>query len=257
MTTRHWLKSYGDTPAEINADRYTSVVDMLEGAMQRYRRAAGVSLLRPDADLCRCRPAVARLLRLPAAELGVKKGDRIAVMSPNFAGLPGRLPGHRPRRRGAGERQPAVHAARARASAQRRRLPRPSSSSAASTPVLAEIIGKTAHQDRHHRRPGRRQRRGAAQPAGGCAAAGAPCRLRDALDIGRRQAAVTPVALTRPTTCVPAIHRRHHRAVARAPRCRTATWSPTPSSSRPSCPTPCARARKSSSRRFRCITSSR
>ena len=44
----------------------------------------------------------------------------------------------------------------------------------------------------------------------------------------------------------------------RAPRCRTVTSSPTPSSSRPSCdPTPCDRARKSWSRRCRSITSSR
>ncbi len=88
MTTRHWLKSYGDTPAEINADRYSSVVELLEAAMQRHAaqpafRSFGKTLSYADVD--RLSAAFCAYLQY---ELGVKKGDRIAVMSPNFAAFP-------------------------------------------------------------------------------------------------------------------------------------------------------------------------
>jgi long-chain acyl-CoA synthetase len=88
MTTRHWLKSYGDTPADINADRYTSVVELLEGAMQRYAAqpafcSFGKTLSYADVD--RLSAAFCAYLQ---HDLGVKKGDRIAVMSPNFAAFP-------------------------------------------------------------------------------------------------------------------------------------------------------------------------
>lgn len=36
MTARHWIKSYGNIPAEIDPDRYPSVTALLEGAMQRH-----------------------------------------------------------------------------------------------------------------------------------------------------------------------------------------------------------------------------
>ena len=88
MATRHWLKSYGDCPADINADRYTSVVELLEGAMQRYAaqpafRSFGKTLSYADVD--RLSAAFCAYLQ---HDLGVKKGDRIAVMSPNFAAFP-------------------------------------------------------------------------------------------------------------------------------------------------------------------------
>jgi acyl-coenzyme A synthetase/AMP-(fatty) acid ligase len=51
----------------------------------------------------------------------VKKGDRIAVMLPNLLAFPIALLGIVARRRRPGQRQPAVHGARARAPAQRRR----------------------------------------------------------------------------------------------------------------------------------------
>ena len=86
---RHWLASYGTRiPAEIDPDAYGSVLEMLEGAMARYAdkpafRCFGQTLTYADTD---------RLSRAFAAylqeRLGIKKGDRIAVMLPNLPAFP-------------------------------------------------------------------------------------------------------------------------------------------------------------------------
>jgi long-chain acyl-CoA synthetase len=85
MSSKHWLAAYGARiPAEINPHAHRSVLDMLEGAMQRFAdrpafRCFGLTLTYADTD---------RLSRDFAAylqgKLGVKKGDRIAVMLPNI-----------------------------------------------------------------------------------------------------------------------------------------------------------------------------
>jgi long-chain acyl-CoA synthetase len=88
MTTRHWQASYGNTPKEINPEAYASVTVMMEQAMQRFAdkpafRCAGQTLSFADMD---------RLSRDFAAylqsKLGVKKGDRIALMTPNLLTFP-------------------------------------------------------------------------------------------------------------------------------------------------------------------------
>ena len=89
MSRKHWLAAYGeDIPCEINPDAYASVVEMLEGAMQRFAhkpafRCFGHTLTYADTD---------RLSRHFAAYLqekrGVKKGDRVAVMLPNIPAFP-------------------------------------------------------------------------------------------------------------------------------------------------------------------------
>jgi long-chain acyl-CoA synthetase len=89
MSDRHWLASYdGRIPSEIVPDAYVSVLEMLEGAMRRYAgkpafRCFGQTLTYADTD---------RLSRHFAAylqsRLGVKKGDRIAVMLPNIPAFP-------------------------------------------------------------------------------------------------------------------------------------------------------------------------
>ena len=87
--TRHWLASYGKRiPAEIDADAYDSVLEMLERAMVRYAdkpafRCFGKTLTYADTD---------RLSRDFAAflqgRLGIAKGDRVAVMLPNLPAFP-------------------------------------------------------------------------------------------------------------------------------------------------------------------------
>ena len=89
MTTKHWLTSYGDRiPTDIEPYAHPSVVEMLEGAMKRYAdkpafRCFGQTLTYADTD---------HLSRAFAAylqqKLGVRKGNRIAVMLPNIPAFP-------------------------------------------------------------------------------------------------------------------------------------------------------------------------
>jgi long-chain acyl-CoA synthetase len=87
MSNRHWIESYGNIPAEIDSRRYSSMVELLEGAMQRYAdnpalRSFGQTL--SYADLDRQSGAFAAYLQ---NRLGVRKGDRIALMAPNLMGF--------------------------------------------------------------------------------------------------------------------------------------------------------------------------
>jgi long-chain acyl-CoA synthetase len=89
MSRKCWLAAYGEKiPYEIDPDAHRSVLEVLEAAMQRFaERPAfhcfGRTLTYADTD---------RLSRHFAAylqgKLGVKKGDRIAVMLPNIAAFP-------------------------------------------------------------------------------------------------------------------------------------------------------------------------
>src|SRR5215211_2380379 len=89
MSNKHWLAAYGERiPTEINPDAHGSVLAMLENAMTRFAdrpafRCFGQTLTYADTD---------RLSRQFAAylqdELGVEKGDRIAVMLPNIPAFP-------------------------------------------------------------------------------------------------------------------------------------------------------------------------
>ncbi|MFI4940672.1 MAG: AMP-binding protein [Burkholderiales bacterium] len=88
MTTRPWTASYGTIPAEINPDAYPSVVSMLEAAMTAYADKAAFTCFGQTlsyAEIDRQSHAFAAYLQ---TALGVKKGDRIAVMSPNFIAFP-------------------------------------------------------------------------------------------------------------------------------------------------------------------------
>jgi long-chain acyl-CoA synthetase len=86
---RHWLASYGERiPAEINPETYDSILEMLEHAMKRYAekpafRCFGQTLTYADTD--RLSRDFAAFLQ---ARLGIKKGDRIAVMLPNLPAFP-------------------------------------------------------------------------------------------------------------------------------------------------------------------------
>ncbi|UXI70009.1 long-chain-fatty-acid--CoA ligase [Tahibacter amnicola] len=88
-TQRPWLASYpSGVPAEIDLDEYSSVVAVLESACERFRHRPAFSnmgkvLTYGDVD---------RLSRTFAAfltgELGLKKGDRVALMLPNVLQYP-------------------------------------------------------------------------------------------------------------------------------------------------------------------------
>jgi len=85
---RVWKKIYGDKiPAEIDLSRYSSVVAMLDEAMTRFRqRTAFVSFANrlSYADVDRLSRQFAAYLQ---SKLGVRKGDRVAMMAPNFGAV--------------------------------------------------------------------------------------------------------------------------------------------------------------------------
>ncbi len=81
-------------------------------------RQAGLPQPRPQPDLRGAGPAVARLRRLPAEPAGVGQGRARRHHGAEPAAVPGRAVRHPARRHGRGERQPALHASRARAPAQ-------------------------------------------------------------------------------------------------------------------------------------------
>ena len=90
MTQRPWLATYRECgiPAQIDPNAHRSVVHMLEGAMKKYAakpafRSFGQTLTYADVDR-QSRNFAAYLQR----KLGVKKGDRIAVMMPNLLAFP-------------------------------------------------------------------------------------------------------------------------------------------------------------------------
>ncbi len=86
---RVWKKIYGDKiPAEIDLSRYSSVVAMLDEAMTRFRqRTAFVSFANrlSYADVDRLSRQFAAYLQ---SKLGVRKGDRVAMMAPNILAFP-------------------------------------------------------------------------------------------------------------------------------------------------------------------------
>ncbi len=90
MTHRPWLATYRECgiPAEINPDAYVSVVHMLERAMTVHAekpafRSFGQTLTYAEVD--RQSRNFASYLQ---TKLGVRKGDRIAVMMPNLLAFP-------------------------------------------------------------------------------------------------------------------------------------------------------------------------
>ncbi len=90
MNTKPWLATYAENsiPAEINADAFPSVVHILDAAMQRFAdrpafHSFGQQLTYADVD--RLSAAFAAWLQ---HSLGIQKGDRVAVMLPNFVAFP-------------------------------------------------------------------------------------------------------------------------------------------------------------------------
>jgi long-chain acyl-CoA synthetase len=90
MTHRPWLATYRECgiPAQIDPNAHRSVVHLLEEAMKKYAdkpafRSFGQTLTYADVDR-QSRNFAAYLQK----KLGVEKGDRIAVMTPNLLAFP-------------------------------------------------------------------------------------------------------------------------------------------------------------------------
>jgi long-chain acyl-CoA synthetase len=89
MSDRHWIHSYGkNIPAEIDPNAYPSVVHLMDAAIARYgERTAFRSFVNAlsYAEFDAKGRAFAAFLQ---QRLGVKKGDRVAVMLPNLLAFP-------------------------------------------------------------------------------------------------------------------------------------------------------------------------
>ncbi|TLP55367.1 long-chain-fatty-acid--CoA ligase [Parasedimentitalea maritima] len=89
MDMKNWLKTYGaNVPAEINADRYPSIVALFEEAAETYAdniayECFGKSMTYAEVE-AKSR-AVAAYLQV---KMGVERGDRIALMMPNTFAFP-------------------------------------------------------------------------------------------------------------------------------------------------------------------------
>lgn len=88
MTNRYWLKSYGTIPAEIDPDRYQSVVHLLEQAMSTYAEKTAFYSFGQSLSYAEVDALSSQFCSYLQHELGVKKGDRVAVMMPNFVAFP-------------------------------------------------------------------------------------------------------------------------------------------------------------------------
>ena len=86
---RPWLASYpAGVPAEIDADQYSSVPQVLQSAIDRYRDNPAFSNLGKTLSYGEIDRASAQLAAYLLGELGLKKGDRVAIMMPNCLQYP-------------------------------------------------------------------------------------------------------------------------------------------------------------------------
>ena len=114
MVDRIWLKNYpAGMPAEIDADQFASIPDLFEKIVAKFADKPAYHNLGRTlsyAELERLsRDFAAFLQGLP----GMAKGERVAIMSPNLLQYPVALFGILRAGHDGGERQSAVHAARA------------------------------------------------------------------------------------------------------------------------------------------------
>jgi long-chain acyl-CoA synthetase len=165
VSKRPWIASYGDRiPADIDADAYPSVVHLMDAAIGRHRdrtafRSNGNALSYAEFD-----GKARAFAAFPSAPAGRWQGRPRRRDAAQRARLSDRAAGHRPRRRGPGERQPAVHA---------RELEHQLNDAGVevivafdgSTPTLAEVVAQHRREDRDHGRPGRRRDRRVPGPA--------------------------------------------------------------------------------------------
>lgn len=83
-----WLKNYdARVPAEINPDRYSSIVDIFEQAVEKY--AANVSYINMGKSITFAElNSLSRDFAAYLQHSGLKKGDAVAIMMPNLIQYP-------------------------------------------------------------------------------------------------------------------------------------------------------------------------
>ncbi|MCE0491451.1 long-chain-fatty-acid--CoA ligase FadD [Pantoea sp. Mb-10] len=84
-----WLKRYpADVPAEINADRYPSLVDLFEHAAQRYADQTAFINMGQRMSYRQLEEQSRAFAAWLQQGLGLKRGDRVALMMPNLLQYP-------------------------------------------------------------------------------------------------------------------------------------------------------------------------
>ncbi|HEX2010735.1 MAG TPA: long-chain-fatty-acid--CoA ligase [Roseateles sp.] len=83
-----WLKNYpAGVPADINAELYPSLVDLMEGAFKKYPERAAYKMLGRSISFGQIDEA-SRALAAYFQSLGLERGDRVALMMPNVMQYP-------------------------------------------------------------------------------------------------------------------------------------------------------------------------
>ncbi|MEJ8845015.1 long-chain-fatty-acid--CoA ligase [Variovorax rhizosphaerae] len=88
MTDRPWLASYPEgVPADIDASQYTSLVGLMEESFSRYSERIAYSFMGKDLSYAQTDKMSAALAAY-FQNLGLVKGDRVALMMPNIPQYP-------------------------------------------------------------------------------------------------------------------------------------------------------------------------
>jgi len=88
MTDRIWLKSYPEgVPADIDVDRYASILDMMEESFGKFAKRSAYSFLGKEISYAQV-DELSRTLGAYLQSLGLVRGDRVAVMMPNVMQYP-------------------------------------------------------------------------------------------------------------------------------------------------------------------------
>ncbi len=85
----HWLKTYDDgVPAQIDPDKYPSVVELFEEAAGKYADNIAFECFGQSMTYAQIEAGSRAVAAYLQNNLGVKRGDRIALMSPNIFAFP-------------------------------------------------------------------------------------------------------------------------------------------------------------------------
>lgn len=88
MTERIWLSSYPEgVPADVDVNRYASVVDMMEESFKKFANRSAYSFMGKEISYKQV-DELSRTFAVYLQSLGLAKGDRVAVMMPNVTQYP-------------------------------------------------------------------------------------------------------------------------------------------------------------------------
>jgi long-chain acyl-CoA synthetase len=88
MTERVWLTSYPPgVPADIDAGRYNSLVDLMEASFQQYAAKVAYNFMGQDVTYAQT-DSLSQAFAAYLQGLGLVKGDRVAIMMPNVPQYP-------------------------------------------------------------------------------------------------------------------------------------------------------------------------